>query len=260
MSGSMLITTASRSPARSGFPASSWRSPAPTASPQRTRTAPPRLGRRLPRMVPTILRPVRSPHGRAVHRHRRPVDLPGGLRPDPDRSGHQCHRSPTGSATSTDLTEDGAKDDTLDFGFWKPTPQVDIEKIDAKGNDADTSAEAVDLGVSPGSTGLTFIVKNPGTEALTNVSVSDVVKANGSISGLSCTFPNNTVGLSWTGPVRAGCAVRVPRNPVRRRLWCGPAPGHCDRQRGRRTVQDPGRDGRRRLLGEDDRAREGLDR
>ncbi|MCI1263191.1 MAG: Ig-like domain-containing protein [Tetrasphaera jenkinsii] len=135
-----------------------------------------------------------------------PSTYPTGYFPTLTGQGTTSTDSSTGSATSTDLTTDGAKDDTLDFGLWKPTPKVDIEKVDAKGNDADTSAEAVNLGVSPGSTDLTFIVKNPGTEALTGVDVSDVVKSNGTIAGLSCTFPNASVGLTWAGPFAPGAS------------------------------------------------------
>ena len=128
-----------------------------------------------------------------------PSTVPTGFIPVTANVGDRAGDSDTGSATSTALTTDGASDPTLDFGYWKPAPAIDIEKVDAKGNDADTQATKVDLGTAPGTTGITYIIKNTGTEDLTNVSVADVVKANGVVDGLSCTFPDGSKGTLFTG-------------------------------------------------------------
>ncbi|MCW2523188.1 MAG: SdrD B-like protein [Frankiales bacterium] len=78
------------------------------------------------------------------------------------------------------------------------TPAVSIIKDDTAGHAADTAATAVSL--PDGSTGLVFTITNSGTEPLTSVVVSDHVVANGTVTGLSCTFPDGTKGTTWAGP------------------------------------------------------------
>ncbi len=86
-----------------------------------------------------------------------------------------------------------------------PSPKVDIVKKDSKGNDANTSNEAVDLRGSNGSTQLTFKVTNNGTETLTDVKVTDSVTAGkAKVDNLSCTFPDGTKGTTWAGPFAPG--------------------------------------------------------
>lgn len=83
-----------------------------------------------------------------------------------------------------------------------PTPGVTIVKKDAAGHDADSTPEAVIL--PTGSTGLAFTVTNSGTEVLRDVTVSDAVVSGGTVSGLSCTFPDGTTGTTWAGPFAVG--------------------------------------------------------
>jgi hypothetical protein len=139
--------------------------------------------------------------------------LPACYAPTLTGAGTPATDSSTGTATSVDLTKNGAQDPTLDFGFWCPKPAIDIEKLDTAGNDADTVADAVDLGDSPGKTGLVFPVKNTGMEPLVDVVVSNTVVANGTVTGLVCTFPDGSTGLSWAGPFAPGgtlsCAAKL---------------------------------------------------
>ncbi|GAA2239230.1 hypothetical protein GCM10010401_09530 [Rarobacter faecitabidus] len=92
---------------------------------------------------------------------------------------------------------------TLDFGLWQPSPQIDIEKYDIDGNDADTADEKVAL--PQGSTTLTFTIRNTGDEALVDVTVTDTITAGqATVSGLTCTFPDQTTGTTWAGPFAIG--------------------------------------------------------
>jgi hypothetical protein len=93
------------------------------------------------------------------------------------------------------------------------TPAVSIRKDDANGNAADTLATAPTLGQAPAGVGLVFTVTNPGNEALVNVVVSDQLVANGTVTGLTCTFPDNSTGTTWAGPFAVGgsfkCAAQL---------------------------------------------------
>ena len=112
--------------------------------------------------------------------------------------------SSTDTADSTALTTNGAQDLTLDFGFYTPTPAVTIVKGDSNGNAADTTGTAVTL--ANGSTGLVYTITNNGEEDLTAIEVSDTVVANGTVSALSCTFPDATTGTTWDGPFAVGAS------------------------------------------------------
>jgi fimbrial isopeptide formation D2 family protein len=127
--------------------------------------------------------------------------------------GDRAGDSSTWTASSQGLTNDGDRDQTLDFGFvTAPTPPtspaVNIVKTDDHGNDADTAATAVDLTGSDGATGLRFTIANTGDEDLVNVRVSDkVTKGSASVSGLSCDFSplgGPATGTSWDGPFLVG--------------------------------------------------------
>lgn len=90
-----------------------------------------------------------------------------------------------------------------------PVPSVVIVKKDVAGHDADTVASSVDLTGSGGSTGLVFTITNDGTEALTDVVVSDEVTAgSATVSGLSCDFSplgGPSSGTRWAaGPFKVG--------------------------------------------------------
>jgi hypothetical protein len=89
------------------------------------------------------------------------------------------------------------------------TPAVTILKGDALGNAADTVATAADLGPQPASVGLIYTVTNFGTDALKNVTVTDQVLANGTVTGLSCDFSplgGPATGTTWAGPLAAGAS------------------------------------------------------
>lgn len=134
-----------------------------------------------------------------------PASVPAGYLATVAEAAAADRDSSTGSAESSDLVINRAADLTLDFGFWTPEPAIDIEKVDAAGHDADTAADAVELGPNvPAGTDLDFVVTNTGTEALQDIVVSDTVIAGGTISGLSCTFPDGSTGTSWAGPLPAG--------------------------------------------------------
>jgi len=74
-------------------------------------------------------------------------------------------------------------------------PNVDIEKVDAKGNDADTVAESVLL--PQGKTDLVFTIVNTGNESLRAIEVTDKATGSGKVSDLTCTFPDGTKGTRW---------------------------------------------------------------
>ncbi|MFV0309028.1 MAG: SdrD B-like domain-containing protein, partial [Desertimonas sp.] len=112
--------------------------------------------------------------------------------------------SSTGSATSVDLVADGARDDTLDFGFWIPEPGISILKGDTDGNTGDDPADPVVL--PDGTASLTFTVANTGSEDLLEVSVADVTTGSGTVESLTCTFPDGTAGTTWAGPFVVGAS------------------------------------------------------
>ncbi|XBH22055.1 SdrD B-like domain-containing protein [Jonesiaceae bacterium BS-20] len=100
-------------------------------------------------------------------------------------------------------------------------PSIDIEKwtLEASGEkpqynaagvlqndgfdgDFDTDSKLVASGIEQE---IHFTVSNDGGEALKNVAVSDeLVAGEGAISGLVCTFPDGTTGVTWDGPFAPG--------------------------------------------------------
>jgi hypothetical protein len=84
-----------------------------------------------------------------------------------------------------------------------PVPAVKILKDDANGNAGDTVDTAVPLGNSPGAIGIVITITNTGSEPLKNIVVTDQVVANGTVTGLNCTFPDATTGTTWPGPFAA---------------------------------------------------------
>ena len=103
--------------------------------------------------------------------------------------------SSTGSATSGDLTENGAKDPTLDFGFVLKQPRGTVNKTDGT-NDADTAEEAVDLGPAGGSTPIEITVTNTGEEAITDLRLADASTGTGElVYPLECTIEESDVSF-----------------------------------------------------------------
>lgn len=108
-------------------------------------------------------------------------------------------------------TGDAGQDDhTVDFGFVQHTPSVEIEKYDsAEGQiegDADTVGDAA--AHAPGdAVRIDFGVINTGTDALSNVVVTDAAVTGTTVTDMACTFPGHdtpTAGVlgdgTWTVP------------------------------------------------------------
>jgi hypothetical protein len=88
-----------------------------------------------------------------------------------------------------------------------PVSAVAITKGDAAGHAADTADAAVVL--SDGTASLAYRVTNTGADALADVTVSDVVLANGTVDGLSCDFAplgGPSTGVTWAGPFAVGAS------------------------------------------------------
>ncbi|ROS52717.1 Ig-like domain-containing protein [Frigoribacterium sp. PhB24] len=88
-----------------------------------------------------------------------------------------------------------------------PVPAVTITKDDAAGNAADTADAAVIL--ADGTASLAYRVTNTGADALADVTVSDAVVANGTVTGLSCDFSalgGPATGVTWAGPLAVGAS------------------------------------------------------
>ncbi|QWW19733.1 hypothetical protein I6B53_00920 [Schaalia sp. 19OD2882] len=142
------------------------------------------------------------------------VTTPQGFQPTtPDRAGGDRSVDSdaiAGKAESTDLTDDGANDPTLDFGFVKRVPGIDIEKYDGTwdgvafdgvgraaldGNgqpatlpvgDRDTAADALVLKEGAQAT-VTFTVTNTGNEDLKKVRVTDSTTQGAALVDVMCT-------------------------------------------------------------------------
>jgi hypothetical protein len=134
--------------------------------------------------------------------------------PAPDPSGGVTYRN-TGATVHNVFSNGNTRDDTLkaavtsasaggNGGGTVPVPGVTITKDDSAGNAADTPQTVVLL--PNGSTGLVYTITNTGTEPLDSVVVSDQVVANGTVTGLSCTFPGGSTGTTWAGPFAAGAS------------------------------------------------------
>jgi hypothetical protein len=88
-----------------------------------------------------------------------------------------------------------------------PVSGVGITKGDTAGNAADTADTAVLL--PRGSASLAYRVTNTGADPLADVAVSDVVVANGTVTGLSCDFSalgGPSTGVTWAGPFAVGAS------------------------------------------------------
>jgi len=85
-----------------------------------------------------------------------------------------------------------------------PLPAITIDKKDVDGNDADTIDTQATL--PTGSTGLDFTITNTGAEALKDITVTDTVISNGTVTGLACVFPDQSIGTTWAGPLAGGAS------------------------------------------------------
>jgi hypothetical protein len=116
------------------------------------------------------------------------------------------------NSVSTDNVQALKIDRTIDAGLIVvPAPKVTIVKKDTAGNDADTAATAPDLGYAPAGTGLVFTITNNGNEALLDVTVTDDVISNGTVSDLSCDFSalgGPATGTTWSGPFAVGASFQ----------------------------------------------------
>lgn len=82
-----------------------------------------------------------------------------------------------------------------------PVAGVSITKGDSNGNAADTAATAATLPAN-GTATLEYVVTNSGTDALTDVQVTDQLVANGTVTGLTCDFSalgGPSSGTSFSG-------------------------------------------------------------
>jgi hypothetical protein len=89
-----------------------------------------------------------------------------------------------------------------------PAPAVTITKDDDAGNAADTAEAAVLLGTD-GTASLAYQVTNTGADPLADVTVSDAVVANGTVTDLSCDFSplgGPATGVTWAGPFAVGAS------------------------------------------------------
>jgi Bacterial Ig domain len=103
---------------------------------------------------------------------------------------------PNPSAVSSEIRSSGA-------GGQGSGDNIDIEKFDAAGNDADTAAGAVN--VPTGGAQLSFRVSNTGDRNLTDVTVSDaIIEGSATVTGLTCSFPDGSTGVAWAGPFTVG--------------------------------------------------------
>jgi hypothetical protein len=111
--------------------------------------------------------------------------------------------SDTADVTGIGVESGREVDDEDPFNVTTPeSPSVVIVKGDADGNAADAAEDAVTL--DDGSAALEFTITNDGDEPLVDVVVSDRVVEGGRVSGLSCTFPDGSVGTTWAGPFAVG--------------------------------------------------------
>jgi hypothetical protein len=136
--------------------------------------------------------------------------VPAGFVPTTPGAGTGEVDSSTDSATSAVLNP-GEQDQTLDYGLWQPAPAISIVKGDVNGNAADTASEKVSL--PDGSVRLKYTITNTGDEALADVTVTDQLIANGTVTGLSCVFPDASTGTTYTGILAVGasfdCTARL---------------------------------------------------
>lgn len=124
-----------------------------------------------------------------------PAAAPGEKEREYTNSATIAGRTVSGKATrSTTGSGDGAGD--------AHTPKVEIVKGDTAGRTGDDAAAPVALDAA--STGLRFTVRNTGTDALEDVTVTDATTKGGTITGLTCTFPDGTTGTTWPGPLAVG--------------------------------------------------------
>ncbi len=98
------------------------------------------------------------------------VPTPMGYTPSPSFQGGDVTKDSNGSPATVTLPNDNANDPSIDFGFYKPMPSIDIEKY-TNGDDADMpTGPKIPVG---GMVEWKYVVKNTGNVELTGVAVTD---------------------------------------------------------------------------------------
>ncbi|WP_026460206.1 SdrD B-like domain-containing protein [Schaalia suimastitidis] len=125
------------------------------------------------------------------------VTPPAGMRPAKETAGADTATDSSavaGHATASPLLTDGAQDLTLDFGYVRHAPSIQVEKYsDALATgDADTADDAVELKVDESKT-VTFEVTNNGNEDLRELTFRDDTGDGPSLTNLRCTLGSTVV-------------------------------------------------------------------
>ncbi|GAA3927684.1 SdrD B-like domain-containing protein [Microbacterium soli] len=137
--------------------------------------------------------------------------------PGTDNGADEFDSSTDSAETQLDLSSHGKKDPTLDFGFVLKTPGATVNKSDADGNDANTAADAVDLGPADGRTTIVFTIENDGEEPLTNIGLGDASSGSGTvdypmdcialIDGEEISFSLASADARWNGELPVGATI-----------------------------------------------------
>ncbi|WP_371152815.1 SdrD B-like domain-containing protein [Buchananella felis] len=172
------------------------------------------------------------------------VTPPSGYLPTkPEQGTDRSKDSSTGSATARELPNGGDSDLTLDFGFVKTVPGIDIEKYDGNWagvkfngdtpemnngqpatlpagdrDSADTALVLSGLEAQP----VKFTVTNTGTDGLKNIVVTDRTSAGPALTNLKCRINNQDVAAvggvvtapaDWVLPVKGSfeCTGTLPK-------------------------------------------------
>ena len=126
--------------------------------------------------------------------------IPATAIPGPSYARLRAAFTPAEVAAPNGIATSGEVEDYL-LDIVDPVPGIAIVKGDADGNAADDAGTAAVL--PDGTASLIYTITNTGDEPLTDLTVSDDVIANGTVTDLSCVFPDATIGTSWAGPLAA---------------------------------------------------------
>ncbi|MDO4259706.1 MAG: SdrD B-like domain-containing protein [Actinomycetaceae bacterium] len=140
------------------------------------------------------------------------VTDPAGYQPTVTTGPDRATNSSTGSAESTDLVNEGDKDDTLDFGYIRSVPAIEVEKFstDLGTGDADTAGEAVELGAAAEQP-VTITVTNNGNEDLNKLTFVDTATDGPALKDLKCTIGGREFPSDGNGTVTIDPTVTLAR-------------------------------------------------